>query len=611
MGLTNTSKRTQPYVRARETDSLAPSSTQISFENGFSPMIEPRHHPDYEDRQGLTDVHLDESNAISTITRSRSIIMWWIPEISALLLSIAALLAIAIVLKIYDGRALTNLNMPKDLTLNGIIAAIATFDRIFLIVPVGSAISQEAWLWFARNNKKTSPRSQLQDLGLSDQASRGAWGSFIFVFHSRGRLLALFGALIMIVSLTIGTFTQQLIGIENIPLKDVTSPLQPGSIPRSTIYKGTSSDSQETNYGPPLNVLAPVYQGLFSGGVQPVQAACLSGNCTYPHTPSLAICGACAPIDYHQTSCTNNNVNPMCNYTTAAGSDFSLLNNRAADLHLDGTGFQVQTSFGHEWNTTSKDTLYLANFEMMGYNYTSTSGSTRDQELKATECALWFCVNTYETSISSGIQQQETTVSFSKINATYNLDEYTFHSSRIEGEEEKFVVDDVTYQALQSAFYGKLNGTVTSGISGYYTLDDSMLAIWNGTTNQTWWISNLATSLTNHIRTASPASDARFNGTAYQLGVKIRWVWLALPVAMVVFAILFLAIVMVQTAKSEVSSWKASPLTLLLFDVDGAIRQDALSSGWPDVVNGAEKGIGDRSVVLRRGKDGGWVFRGS
>ena len=78
---------------------------------------------------------------------------------------------------------------------------------------------------------------------------------------------------------------------------------------------------------------------------------------------------------------------------------------------------------------------------------------------------------------------------------------------------------------------------------------------------------------------------------------------------MVVFAILFLTIVMVQTARSEVGSWKASPLTLLLFDVDGAIRQDALSSDWPDVVNGAKKGVGDRSVVLRKSKDGGWVFR--
>ena len=608
MGLTNTFKTTQPYVRAHETDSRASSSTQMSFENGFSRTIELRPQPEYETQQ-LTDVRVKENKVISTVARSRSITLWWVPEIVALLLSVAALLAIAIVLRIYDGRALTDLNMPKDLTLNGIIAAIATFDRIFLTVPVGSAISQEVWLWFARNNKKTSPRSQLQDLGLSDQASRGAWGSFIFIFRSRRRLLALFGALIMVISLTIGTFSQQLIGIENLPIM-APSALQPGSVPRSTIYKGTSSDSQETNYGPPLNVLAPVYQGLFSGGVEPVQATCLSGNCTFPATTSLAMCGACAPIEYHQTSCTDNNINPMCNYTTAAGSNFSLLNNEAADLHLDGTGFQVQTSFGKRWSKSVKDTLYLANFEMMGYNYTATSGSTRGQELKATECALWFCVNTYETTISSGIQQQAQVSSFSNVNATYNLNDYTFHVPTNNIEDDKFVVDDVTYEALQSAFYGKLNGTVTSGISGYYTLDDSILAIWNGTTNQDWWISNLAMSLTNHIRTANPASDSRFDGTAYQLGVKIRWVWLALPVAMVVFAILFLTIVMVQTARSDVSSWKASPLTLLLFDVDGGIRQDALSSGWPDVVNGAEKGVGERPVVLRQGKDGGWVFRG-
>jgi Protein of unknown function (DUF3176) len=107
---------------------------------------------------------------------------WWLPEILASVLSIAAILAIAIVLRVYNGRSLENLGLPKYLTLNGLIAAIATFDRVFLIVPVGSAISQEAWLWFASNDRVAKPKSRLRDLNLSDAASRGAWGSFIFIF---------------------------------------------------------------------------------------------------------------------------------------------------------------------------------------------------------------------------------------------------------------------------------------------------------------------------------------------------------------------------------------------------------------------------------------------
>ena len=111
----------------------------------------------------------------------------WVPELLASLFSIVALLTIVIVLRIYDGRSIDDLNLPRSLTLNGLIAAISTFDRVFLVIPVGSALSQEAWLWFAKSDGLPHPRSRLRDLDRSDAASRGAWGSFMFVFTSPRR----------------------------------------------------------------------------------------------------------------------------------------------------------------------------------------------------------------------------------------------------------------------------------------------------------------------------------------------------------------------------------------------------------------------------------------
>lgn len=111
----------------------------------------------------------------------------WIPELLASLLSVIALLAIVIVLKIYDGRPVDDVGLPRYLTLNGLIAAISTFDRVFLVIPVGSALSQEAWLWFAKNNDMARPKSRLRDLDRSDSASRGAWGSFMFICTSPHR----------------------------------------------------------------------------------------------------------------------------------------------------------------------------------------------------------------------------------------------------------------------------------------------------------------------------------------------------------------------------------------------------------------------------------------
>ena len=112
---------------------------------------------------------------------------WWLPELFASILSIASLLALVIVLRAYDGRGINDLNLPASLTLNGIVAAISTFNRVCLMVPVSAAISQEVWLWFSIAEHQKATHSRLGDLDLSDGASRGAWGSLLFLCFSRRR----------------------------------------------------------------------------------------------------------------------------------------------------------------------------------------------------------------------------------------------------------------------------------------------------------------------------------------------------------------------------------------------------------------------------------------
>ena len=339
---------------------------------------------------------------------------WWIPEILASILSICAILAIAVVLKVYDGRGLDNLNLPTSFTLNGLIAAIATFDRVFLIVPVGSAISQEAWLWFAHNDHKVHPRSRLRDLNLSDSASRGAWGALIFTFYTPWRWLTVFGCLISILSLTIGTFTQQLIAIENMPVTDDSSTLIPGNVQRTQLFDNFTGNPAEAAWGPLLNMKAAIYNGFMTPNIDPVLASCPSGNCTFPPTPSLAICGDCAPITYSLDACNST----QCNYTTPAGSIFQMENWTAMD---EGVGFVSQVSRGYHFPTEKGDIFYLTNFETLGASYGCYSECIESQKhpaYTAHECALWFCVNTYNTTIANGKQTQNIMSSYKVPNAT-------------------------------------------------------------------------------------------------------------------------------------------------------------------------------------------------
>lgn len=111
----------------------------------------------------------------------------WLPELAALFTAFICCICIAIVLRVYEGSGVAELNLPSRLTLNGVVAVIATFLRVSLLVPVASALNQEVWLWLRSNARGTHPRSQLGDIRLSDAAARGTWGSLQLLLTTRPR----------------------------------------------------------------------------------------------------------------------------------------------------------------------------------------------------------------------------------------------------------------------------------------------------------------------------------------------------------------------------------------------------------------------------------------
>jgi len=118
---------------------------------------------------------------------SNSVFQWWLPEILATFFSLASMISLIIVLRHCNGRSLDDLRLPSWLTLNGLIALIATMNRVALVAPVEAALSQEIWLWLASPNQRAAGRSRLEDLEISDAASRGAWGSFVLLWKGKGR----------------------------------------------------------------------------------------------------------------------------------------------------------------------------------------------------------------------------------------------------------------------------------------------------------------------------------------------------------------------------------------------------------------------------------------
>jgi len=114
---------------------------------------------------------------------------WWWPEVLAALCALTALVAIVGVARYYRGHSVDGVSVQSQsgLSLNGLIALLSTIARAALLVPVASALSQDVWLCLSEGSQGPTGRGQLRDLEISDDASRGAWGSLLLLRHFRKR----------------------------------------------------------------------------------------------------------------------------------------------------------------------------------------------------------------------------------------------------------------------------------------------------------------------------------------------------------------------------------------------------------------------------------------
>lgn len=289
-----------------------------------------------------------------------------------------------------------------------------------------------------------------------------------------------------------------------------------------------------------------------------------------------------------------------------------------------GVGFQVVASEGAHYNISNGDRAYVTVFDLMGAPYLSNTYQAHNKDMKAAECALWMCVQTYNTTVEDG-QQIEAVVSqidnidihdllytgFPGAEDPATLTETAkFHpvptSEDPEGKT-KFTVDADAFYAQRWYFGARIGGNITLNQEVAMPSSDLMYGIWNGTVDLDTWITNVAKSVSNVLRTTDSVSYDQYNGTAQGLGVHVRWLWLLLPLLLVVLSLIILIVTIIRTSLSPVQAWKGSPLTFLLFGVDEQIRATAYGQGNDH--NGFRNAAGETQVRLV--EDGGtfWKFK--
>jgi hypothetical protein len=527
----------------------------------------------------------------------------WLPELLASVISIAALLALVFVLRAYQGRGINDLRLPKYLTINGLVALIATVNRTTLLGPVQATVSQEKWLWFS----KVRRRSRLVDFETSDAASRSVWGSLLFLIRGRGRLVSYVGALVTIVSLVFGIFAQQLLSIESFPIagsdtnENLVTP-----IPRQNTWEDFASGGEV-----PLSMRAAIYNGMMTNGtISPPQTTCSSGNCTWPVTPSLAICGECQEAAYQKT-CDNYN----CTFDfEGTGMTLNLSN-----IVKQGVG-TCWTSAAFTEAGILGNRFIISDFIVLGLPYAAFTQQGW-YGLTSHRCSLSWCINAYSRTSISGKQTERIVATHStwqqlSTDDTPEANITSLPPSFNPTPGEVYSLSSHYAYTIGYMLQVLLNGTGGCGIDSgadETRSSDAADAIWYYTSRDpNAWINNLAMSMSNIVRTTvanvdegeseTPPSPGdpifdQYHGTAYQLGIQVRWAWITLPVAAVVVSLAMLIYEMISTARSGVYPWKSSPLTLLLAELEPSLRQQVYLDDMTEH-GGLSRKIGRQRAVL-------------
>jgi len=104
---------------------------------------------------------------------------WWVLEVFCTLLSLGAVVAISVILKLHDKRP--SATWTFYFSINAVISTLGTLAKSALALGVSACLAQGKWIWFKKRQHR------LRDFELLDNASRGPLGSMELLWKTRGR----------------------------------------------------------------------------------------------------------------------------------------------------------------------------------------------------------------------------------------------------------------------------------------------------------------------------------------------------------------------------------------------------------------------------------------
>jgi hypothetical protein len=536
---------------------------------------------------------------------------WW-PEIVSCVISIASAMALVLVLMHFRDRPLPN--WPLGLTLNTLIAFLATLSRSTFIIPANESVSQSKWLWF----REARP---LKDFQTFDEASRGPWGSLKLLIVTRASFSSVVTFILLISAFFTATLTQSVVTYPTRLTKVETPALQP-SVSRATHIEDNAYSSQWPRV---------FYYGLnadTSNLVKLDAPVCPTSNCEFDTVHTIGVCtkywNVTSSLKFENSNVRTidavlpNGVKAMLGRLRNDITRTTIVNG------LNGTWDQAYKPL---WDTTG-------DFAVGNYSLSNMTIFWNDGEpnLQAFEVALYFCVQSYNVTM------QDNKVSWTRVNTKYN-DAFTPEAAKLLSPPKEFMdkvlgvsqANTITPMDSFTTFLGaRLNGTGDSfdvndrylakafeAPSRYYTatalnMNGSRPDLtrqelgYEGLVNIT---ENLATSLSNSLHNTKNVGVALTSETF----VQVRWEWLAFIIAQIFLSMVLLGVVMTETHLAGIAAIKTSSLPTL-FAVKSSDRAQLEAGAAPEQDLDEYSSIQSRGTGITEGltRTGtGWKFETS
>ena len=396
---------------------------------------------------------------------------------------------------------------------------------------------------------------------------------------------------------------------------------------------------------------AAIYNGIFKQSNSTDNSlSCSTGNCTFPLFDSLAFCSKCRNatdttiLSSHRSGASLGSQmgTTVTNYTytlpgnhplqvtafyedgePSGGESASLLYGPAMISNFSMPESMSQSQFGVSNPISSLAILQFPEIEKLG-----KAGNYLKQTPQAWQCALYFCLQTYNASVLNGVPSVDTISSWNSDVGTPlpsgdgSLGEYmetkdaTFErpgDSLVKGGNSTFFIPGGTIAIMATYLNQTMSGVQLvkwSEINLNNNWPVDILQALNSRVDIAGMMTGLASSVTTFIRQSDnrgSLADTTVTGTAQRTEtyVHVRWSWFALPAAALVLSIIFLLTAILLTSKERIPVWKSSSLALLLLTLDDNNTGIPQPSGL-DRFADMEEAARATDVRLQRGVNGEW-----